>query len=43
MIINKRPKKVLDREIKITRLLKKKVIWAWSLEPKRGINNEEGD
>jgi hypothetical protein len=43
MIINKRPKKVLDRELRINRFLKKKVILAWTLEPKRGINNEEGD
>ena len=43
MIINKKPKKVLDRELRINRFLRKKVIIAWSLEPKRRINNEEGD
>lgn len=43
MIINKRPKKVLDKEIKIIRILRKKVIWVRSLKSKRGINNEEGD
>ena len=43
MIINKKPKKVLGKEIRLTRLLKKKVICSWGLEPKKRFNNEEGD
>jgi hypothetical protein len=41
--IIKKPKKILDKEIRLMRLLKKKVIYAWTLKPKKRFNNEEGD